>query len=960
MDRRDFGLWGLDLAPEDFARALAALGVGWAHFITARGGHTVESVAAMLSTQATQAIAEEGALSWGGVGTFDPGGLADQERYPPARVLAAAWSKFIPPFAGQIRLEITDFRYIIADRKSVSGAPLEESEGSFWLVEQLSLLPGELASVYVRFHTHFYEVGWNWPLRIGFLTDPASQQLRQQLRQNYWAGRLFDLVNLEAARDGCDLLLLPASLRDGLAAVLAARLPMRADCVLLLGRIEDPPDVCIAFIKTLLSQIQTGGVGLAYVPTKDRASWFGGLLDELAHNQPFDVALQRSCRGAQARGPMLFASHRLVRLSRVSRQIERLSERFLNLAVDEGAVHISDKAANDLGLDPGLQPIRSIGKRLSGKKPDDFRWDHESDTGSAAAELEGATRGPLESAAPPEPEARWIQAQVWDKSEPKDPQLLRRALRAHAPHAVGVRIGGRAADWVAADAPFPDVPADRAVHELAVVFLEPHLMPEPQTATIVLPPAGHSSLCEFFLQTGDPGGRIEARITVLYENRVLQTALLRAPVVAAPAEATADCHIEVAIEAVIRPGMSGLSNRSRFDAALVLNHDAGKAAGVTKIADRRASFVAPEDLDKETKWFDDRLSEIADDPDRFKGGLEGEETVKMLRDFAIHGSLLYESIVCDRCVDDAIAAAPRIQVIAAEPEARLPIEFLYDREPPEPHAGLCPHAARALADGDCSSACPFAANQGSVICPLGFWGLNRVIERHAHDKEFTSTSPNWDFTLQAEPVATRPALNFLSGALLGASQRVDKKTPGGILAVESALETAVKHSPKSVRSWDDWASEIAAGSPSLLVLLVHTEFGEDELQKIEIGEDAWLGVGYVKDKYVRSPKTRPAPLVLLIGCETGAPKVTFHSFVAKFRRSGAAVIVSTGSTILGRHAIPVTLEFVRELSELAGKGEASFGDVMLRARRKLLANGAVMALCLTAYGDADWRLRPAQ
>jgi hypothetical protein len=941
MDRGSFGLWGLDLAPEDFACALAALGVVWSHVMIRYAGSAAEDTAdsaesftQLLTAQALESLQNERPILWDL--PFEPTRLSAGPS-PPAHLLATAWQTFSPQYASQLRLELGFINH-----------PVDEP---FWLVEQLARPEVGLASVYVDYHDHTYEIGWNWPLRIGFLADADSQQLRQQLVQNFWAGRLWDPVTLAAGRDDCDLLLLPSGIRDALATVLATRVSVRADCILALGRVEEAP----ILLATLVSQMHTGGIGLVYVPVKDREKWLNALLDELAHNHPLDVALFNASKQAQTRVPLLFANHRLARFSRVARHIDKMSERFLSLAIDEATMPVSPQVANSLGLPPGPSPLRSIGERLRDRKPH-FRWDHESGTGNDIAELGRAAPVALENVVPSEPQARWIQAQVFDKSDPQNPQILRRALRANAPHTVAVRIGARGEDWVAADAPFPEIPEAEGVRELTVVFAEPRLMPEPQVATIRLPPRGNSTVDEFYVHTRAGIERIEARITVLYENRILQTALLRASVVADPLEAPPDRTIEVAIEAVIRPGVEGLVHRNRFDAALILNHDMGHRAGVTKIADRRASFIAPPKLDDEIRWFDDQLSRIADDPDAFAGGLAAQGTVDILREFAKHGRLLYESIVQDRGVDDAIACAIRLQVIAAQPEARLPIEFFYDREAPDPHASLCPQAIEALTSGACTPACPDLVHQSSVICPLGFWGLNRVIERHAHDKAFTSPLPNWDFTLQAEPVAVRPALNVLAEALIAASHRVEKKSPGGIATVQAEIEAAIKRHPVLVTLWSDWVAEVAAKSPSLLILLVHTEYGDNNLQQIEIGEGAWLEVVYLKEQYIRDPRTKPPPLVLLIGCETGAPELTFHGFVAKLRRSGAAIVVSTGSTILGRHAIPITCAFVGLLARISSASEASFGDVMLKVRQRLLAQGLPMALCLMAYGDADWRL----
>jgi len=60
--------------------------------------------------------------------------------------------------------------------------------------------------------------------------------------------------------------------------------------------------------------------------------------------------------------------------------------------------------------------------------------------------------------------------------------------------------------------------------------------------------------------------------SVLYRNRILQTALLRGPVVSDPAHAPSNSRISIEVGAIIRPSIGDLTARQPFDAALVLKH----------------------------------------------------------------------------------------------------------------------------------------------------------------------------------------------------------------------------------------------------------------------------------------------------------------------------------------------------------------------------------------------------
>ena len=61
------------------------------------------------------------------------------------------------------------------------------------------------------------------------------------------------------------------------------------------------------------------------------------------------------------------------------------------------------------------------------------------------------------------------------------------------------------------------------------------------------------------------------------------------------------------------------------------------------------------------------------------------------------------------------------------------------------------------------------------------------------------------------------------------------------------------------------------------------------------------------------------------------------------------------ATVAGKHAASVAKRLATALKEASAPRWTAFGDLLRDARRSLLANGEVMALCLTAYGDADWR-----
>ncbi len=197
---------------------------------------------------------------------------------------------------------------------------------------------------------------------------------------------------------------------------------------------------------------------------------------------------------------------------------------------------------------------------------------------------------------------------------------------------------------------------------------------------------------------------------------------------------------------------------------------------------------------------------------------------------------------------------------------------------------------------------------------------------------------------------------MLATALVAASNNVDSVEAGSLQKVLDALDTATGKQTKCVDSWNDWTSDIDGRSPSLLVLLPHTlKDAMTNQQILEISADQRLLYGNLQRKHVLGKTGVPHPLVILMGCKTAAPDIPYESFVLKFRLNGAALVVGTGSTILGRHAATVTQNFIKDIAEIKSSN-VTFGELMLKVRRKLVADGLLMALCLTSYGDTDWLL----
>ncbi len=941
MQRRDFGTWGIELDRARFAHALAALGivVGTPDVPSEERGPAepppddiISDLSRLPEGERLRQLGEMAeplkdrlfTLYQDGLGLIGqpprplvwdmPRDLAASRflDFNTAVAFADAWEQALPLMDEPPRIEIR-----AASWWAGASSPS-------WLVEQLLLAGARTAWVGLEDATARRVMPrWGWPLRIGFLDDPASQRLRAEFERGLPWPDLAEVVAAGAGAPPLDLLFVPDTLTDGLAALL--RRPIRTACVVFLSRLAEPWDRARPLLAALRAQTRASGVAFAQVRAADRAFWLTTVVEMLAHNTGFDVALFDAARMIPSPPPLLFGDRRLIANSELTQVAARIRRQFRRPTA---------------AMAPSLPPLLEAAE---------IAFDAESGGASDLARAARSVQPVLHVIARP----RFIQARLFDQSDPTTPRQIAGALPAETPIRTDVWIGPAVADAVVANVVFPDaeLPPDET-HRLTVVFTELASGREPQVAEIRLPPGVASDACSFLFNSGPPGQPFAARIAVLHRNRVLQTALLRADVVASGQEGDT-APPTLTVEAVVRARIEDLAWRQPFDAALIVNRtDTGRRL-LTTVADQRVDVREPADLDQLTATLKAFLEQVNDDPQAFTDDPDTALGPLLLR-LALHGSGLFAELV-ENQAGSALAAAKRLQVISARAEAYLPLEFVYDRETPALDATLCPNARDALRAGACPPGCLDGIEPESVVCPFGFWSLSKVIERHVHDPD-REDAPDEDFAIRCEPSTGRRRLDPTGPALYAASNRVDGVTAGSIAQVLGALVEATDGRAEQVQDWAAWAAAVALQRPTLLVVLPHLVRNDEfKLPALEVSLAEQLLSAEVKRKHVRAGD-ETFPIVLLLGCETGDPTLPYEKFPAAFRRQGAAIVLATLTKVIGRHAAPIAARLVTALAARAEAEECSFGEVLLSLRRDLLAEGIPTVLTLTAYGDADWLL----
>jgi hypothetical protein len=571
--------------------------------------------------------------------------------------------------------------------------------------------------------------------------------------------------------------------------------------------------------------------------------------------------------------------------------------------------------------------------------------------------------------AAPHEEPRYIQAKVKrvQKRKPIEDPLV---WIAGAPHLVHVRVGPAEAGWIGPSGsesfPYQLLPPSES-HKLRVILSEPDHLDRPLVETIAIRSSGPSDVAAFRITPRAGRSTLCARITIAHNNRILQTALLTGRVVARAGDAAPGDRIDMQIEAVVRHGLQDLDKRARFDTAFALSQVQGGEQRLLALADEHSVVRGLDEIKDRIDAISACMSSIANDAETYAEGLDGEAALQVLRFLADNGRALHDFLVGDQVFAATLKEGKHLQIVNLTKDAYFPAEFIYDFATPAEDATLCETARKAFESLDFSHVCTHKDHETPnhpVVCPFGFWGLQRVIERHAYlpvDRDHIAG----DFVLQAEPTETRKSVEVAGNAMLGVSVNVEKEQAGATKTLLQQIQVACPIHVTMAKAWEGWPNQVKNLRPSLIVTLPHVEeksqFGVSEYF-LEIGGELHKArtVGEAAAHYVRAGEDSPMPLVFLLGCNTIAPKTPIDSIVGHFRRGGAAIVVGTVGSVLGSHASKVALELVDALFKKTSEQPRPLGDLLLDVRRMCLGKKVLMALCVCAFGDADWQVHAVQ
>jgi hypothetical protein len=847
------------------------------------------------------------------------------------RALAEIWDRIIqkeqphppPPLPGQPRIELV--------------GPHD------WVLEWLPKLPEAVGAASV-WETKApapdpSEWKWDWPLDVATISDAGgraiSSDVSSVIEHSSWMPTLVKLVPIDDASTA-DLLLLRGEPEAVAAAVRRLHYPRGTPLVLVQSERPDPVSQIRRALDDLDAQFPHAGIAYASVAPRSFGPWFETLTRELTHNNPMDVALFRANREIQSPyTPVLRASSQLLRHATLGQAVTRMARRAESFGGRTMAIPPGTSAATVLGRE-GQVPASEVATRL-GRTPRDEDFARETGLATAAAEIREATPAP-----PPAHRFLLTKLQIQRGEEKQDVETW----LAGAVNILSVQVAPEKAGWlvpeVAARLPFPveGVLGDEESAEAEVTCDVKGVLKRPLRQSITLRRLGESSICQFPISVPKNRKTLTARVTVTYAGRIIQSGLFTGPVTTRLGSGTVK-KARWILDAVIRSDLRGLARRRRFDTPLLLEAGSLRATNPSS----GAAFTAPARVRAILQYLDTTLSDYADNPETYKGGLGDGDVLTTLINLAALGADLREQL------EDvsALVSGRKIQVVSTSPDARLPIELLYDGDGPIKKAKLCKHAVKSLQSRRAQCGCGDVTTE-RVFCPYRFWGISRVIERHLEASGRDDVGG--DFVLRPEPTPEEK-LELFRGSLVAGSERVTKHVKNGIAALQKQL-AGIKAAGGSdvVTTWNGWVKAVKSSAPSLLLLLPHTE-ADGPLTVLEIQGDL-LPAANIQEKHIGTVAQKP--VVMILGCETDRDPAEFLDIVARCRRKNAAIIVVFGATLAAEAAVPAAKELIKQMDRARRLPRPTLGEAMLGARQALVGKGWVPALGLVAYGDADWVL----
>jgi hypothetical protein len=757
---------------------------------------------------------------------------------------------------------------------------------------------------------------WGWPLEVRAIGSESKKAVEEYHHQG-----LVKFDATDASDVSTDLLII-----DSLEDFLASPLPGLSTGFLLVMT-NNKGNLKVETVRQLNRIIGFRAAAIVEEQVNPQ-SVIHDFLDELSHNHPPDLSICNAMESGS--GHMIVGDPGFLNQSRVTVSTAILEDRLERDFLD-GLIDSADFIAMTKEIDSFPQATAHD------------HWYSESGAATDTAvrsvpvleELEARESSADQSA---ERTKRFLQAQVFELTG-GGPVQRSMSFEAGASHEIKIRIGATSLNWVNAPRAFPDHQLPQSEARLTVTLHAPVLMAESRSQEIVIGPTGTSTVAGFEVFVPPDIEKLEATIIVYHEGKHLQSGVLSGPVTVGE-DSSAVSGIDFAPGL---PSSADLDHQQAFDLVIWKNGDELELTLFDpSVASGEPSNISLHPTLGGIKGVVDgirnELFNAASKMQQLDAGIDtaGLDTIRSL---AEQGEFLRRKLF-NAATQSLIR---RVQVVSPNSGDFFPVEFLYDFVLPDTDAQLCPEFKKSKSP-NCSADCYASKGDPGYVCPSGFWSLNRVIERQVRPLDRADSR-------QPESSGHNPNLQTVASIVFSASDEVNAAYAGEIN--DTISDMAKVASVHRASTWKEWGELVQGNDSALLVTLPHN-VESSPFNKLRISDAEDLPLNRIQPQYVMPAVAQQGPVMLLLGCNTANPAIGYQDFVNEMRSNGAALVIGTLTYVLGPQAARVARELVRQIGS-AGNNGLTIGEIMRQVRARMLAEDNIMALAITAFGDADWR-----
>lgn len=815
---------------------------------------------------------------------------------------------------------------------------------------------------------------WQWPLKVGVFNQ--DKKIVRQLREGYWPKKLSSIHQIDDENRETNLLFFPGGFEKTLKYSADNHQFFPVTDILLIKEdagffCQDPNDnEFLEKLDKLIYAYDAFGICI-YESDLPLSHWYESFIEHLAHNRSIPELIESlSNQYILYIEPRVHDETKLIHIINGiihglqglnPKESIRLSEPFMGrkkfntgeLAsiLDHEKTYLN--YANESGASANILNITKALYKLYDPRIFLYHSDQVHTAGPmddlSSEELAGSESQKEHTQETENKQPRYVQSKF---RETGAPETKVDAFKTSSSYQVSVRIGYPDENWIQAGQRFQeeDIFTEGKEEETIDLLFMTNQSKEPQESLLKLGRAGNSELRIFHFDTGDKEMEFLAELWVFHKNRLLQLISYKADIVD-PAKLPAVEKKITKEEKCIRTLQYDLDARTTFASSFIVDstliadgallHKSSKKA--VNISDLKALHKWTEGIKNDIEYAVEHIEDFPED-------LEAEENVHLLRKLAMKGSILFVNLLQSN--QDMIGP---VQIVSGE-SGYLPLDFIYTYPAPDVDAGLCEHAREALKSGQCKQCIDQNEHPADRVCPFGFWGFSQVIERHRPRNISSAENNESGFKLFFEPAKDRKTIRVLQTAVHGSTLKVDAFQTG----LRDMLKKNLQEHTKQLLSTDDWKSwrEIMKeNDPDSIVLLVHTEKNIDyDVDQMEIGDGKFLLQSHINSKIISGKNTDTPPFVILIGCSTSDLENGGFDLSNHFLNIGAAVVLSNFTKIRGRQAGPIVMKLIEYLKNDAATAKP-LGEITLKLKQNLLAEGIMVSLALVAHGDADWQLK---